>query len=336
MPGVINVHGHLVALQIDHPVVARPAVRLLRSLADEDAPFRPTIFGEVLDYDADDVTRRLSDDARPVRPGESAFHPLTELFRTDSGDRWYVVDERWGIAEVDLIRGSWRSFVLRNPSLEAVRLFEAAVWWPMAQLLRSKGLHLLPASSFVIGRHGDRRGALLLGPTDVVPEVSAWVARGARIISQRWTALRLERGGDTSLLSMPGMTPVRDAHRPLMRGDADDADSAWIDLCPQPAATCRCDTILIADGPRRRRASMIPLSPKEGEILLRQHWPIPHLGNVTNALPQHLARLSPIHRVRLDRRGEGFAHLMLGEPMGPTSRQPNVATPPASPRARAA
>ncbi len=336
MPPIINVHGHLVRVTIDHPVVSRPAMRLLAPLADRDPPFLPQIQGEVLDYDVDDVTRRMAKDARPVATGEAAFHPLLELFRNPAGDRWWLVDERWGLAEIDLVRSTWRSFVLPRPGLEAVRLFEAAVWWPMAQLLRPRGLHLLPASSFVVGKHGDRKGTLLLGPPDVVPEVSAWIARGGRVIGQRWTALRLEKGGDTSLLSMPGMTPIRDGHRPLLRGQFE-GSAAWMDLAPQPATTCRCDSILIADGGRRRRASMLPMGPKEGEALLKAHWPIPHLGNAVNAMPQHLGRLCQVHRLRLDRRGSGFSDLMLGEAFD--ASKPAMAagaTPPVSWRRRAA
>ena len=62
-------------------------------------------------------------------------------------EKHWIVDDRWGVCEIDLLKHRWRSWVLPNPSLDPVHLAEAAVLWPMAQLLRSRGVEIVPAIS---------------------------------------------------------------------------------------------------------------------------------------------------------------------------------------------
>src|SRR5205807_190267 len=104
-------------------------------------------------------------------------------------------DERWGMARVDLDAGVWQSWILPRPQLDALRCAEMSILWPLAQITRLKGLHLIPAASVT----KDGWGALILTPARIEPELSALTGAGWRIIGQRWTALR-EEDGKVSLL----------------------------------------------------------------------------------------------------------------------------------------
>src|SRR4051794_22381010 len=109
------------------------------------------------------------------------------------------------MAEITLLRAPWRSWVLPAPRIDPHACAELAVLWPLAQLLRGRGVHLVPAAS--VARDG--WGALILSPFSVEPELTALVRAGWQIIGQRWTAVRDERaereeGDGLTLLHLPG------------------------------------------------------------------------------------------------------------------------------------
>ena len=301
---LLDLHGHGVELTVHVPAVARAAAAILGPLVD---PFLPEaeVRGSVLPF-TDRVVRQLSGDA--VRIDEPDL--LLELYREPRGERLWVIDERWGICEINLLRRSWKSWVLPAPAIDAVRLFEAAVMWPMAQVLRASGLHVIPAAA--VGKGG--RGVLILSPFDVGPELEALASAGVGIIGQRWTALRSENGR-ISLLAMPGR--IEHAPRPRLLSWGPMQPSAWMDLgtvrsCHQAG----CELVLLVEPMRRTVASVTPLSQTEARNQLKLLWPIPQLSagsstTVPNLFPATLARSCAVRRLRLSRDGADLARMLM-------------------------
>ena len=298
-PALYSLHGHGVSLLVEPPALRDAALAVLVDHAEGELPFAPAAEGCVLHFDESDVMRHVSADAVPVVEGDAAYHPLYELFRSRDGGRWWVVDERWGLCEIDLVRRSWRAYVLPEPGLDAVRLFEAAVMWPLAQLLRPRGLHLVPAASLAVARPGrEPRGILILGG-DAGPEVRAARDHDLRVVGQRWTALR-EADGGLELLALPGRTELGGRWHDAAAGNA----------CRRATA----DLLLLAGPMRRGRASAVPVDTGAARRLVANAWPIPRLGaSGTNDLAATLARRCRVHRAHLARDGGDLCRLLVGD-----------------------
>ena len=120
------VHGPAIEIACELPAIAGQIRRLFEPFAVHSWPegFIPTT-GIVRPYAQSEVLRHLSPVARPVRAGAE----LIELY--EDGDRFWLVDDRWGIAEVNLIRGQFRSWVIPHPRVDAVHVAEMAVVWPL-------------------------------------------------------------------------------------------------------------------------------------------------------------------------------------------------------------
>lgn len=183
-------HGHAIAMVNEVPEL-NPALsaflggfeaqHLPDGISCVEAHLRPYVESEVL--------RHLSASAAHI---PTSF-PWIELYQ--DSDRFWLIDERWGLAEINFLRGQFKSFVLPQTSLSAVELLEGAFLWPLAQLLRPRGLHLLPATA--LARRDS--GVLLLTPTRLPT-----VLRSTKVIGRPWTALR-EEDGRVDLLRLPGM-----------------------------------------------------------------------------------------------------------------------------------
>ncbi len=309
----LDVHGHRVSLMIEPGELRRVADRLLPSLTVDRsaAPLSdaPPLDGVIREFREPDVLRCVSRDAVAVNEQDPAYHPLLELFRTPDGSRWWIVDERWGLCEVDLVRRIWRGFVLPEPAIDPVRLFEQCVWWPIAQLLRSSLVHLVPAVS--VGRSGN--GVLMLAPFELSSELRHMTGRGIAAIGQRWTAIRKSTDGRPELLPLPGLTPEATAVRPLQLAGQ---TGAWTDLAPPVEQSATCRLILVIDPVRRGETTNTPLSPAEAHRALREAWPISPIGPsaTTTTLPAELAKATTVHRVRLGRDPTRLADLLLGSP----------------------
>ncbi|MGH7213586.1 MAG: hypothetical protein ACREIT_02300 [Tepidisphaeraceae bacterium] len=230
------------------------------------------VTGSIRPYDAEQVLRHLSPQAQVV----SQPNDPVEIYR--EGERFWLVDERWGLAEINLLRGTWRSWVIPEPSIDTGRLVEMAVLWPLAQLLRPKGLHLLPVPSVVrptLNKSGDQdaSGVLLLCPFPLDIDLCSLSGAGYRVVSARWTALR-EEEGRVSMLRWP--TPG--------------ASSRWANVPLQYHAFCR--TVMAIESGRRTRASWRPIDPDHVVPVLRQSWPIVdlHPAGRTGRLVSSLAR----------------------------------------------
>jgi hypothetical protein len=276
-PRRFAVHGHAVEVECSVVGVAAEVQRMLGAFEVGGWPdgFTP-VSGTVRAYDTAQVVRHVSQTARPVPPQRSL--DLAELY--EEGERFWLVDERWGMVEVNFLRGTWRSWVLPRPQLDPVRCAEMAVMWPMAQLLRPRGLHLVPAASAV----RDGFAFLLLCPFGPGPELAALIRSGYRVIGQRWTAVR-EEDGRLALLHVPGRVErgpglAAAPKSPFARGGGA-TQPLWIDLNAQYAGSAQhhafCDAVLVADAGRRPHAGVREMEPSVALHLLRQAWPVAEL-----------------------------------------------------------
>ncbi len=304
VPALFCLHGQGVRLRVEHPLVAGPAADLLSQLAEDELPFEP-IDGAVCTYNGDDVLRRVDAEAVRVCPGDVAFHPLYELFRCPGGDRYWHVDERWGLTEVDLVRGRWRSHVLPEPRLDATRLFEATVWWPLSHLLAGHGLHLVPATSLA---GSDGLGTLLLSPGGDDREAAA-VGPPIRLIGPRWTALREESRG-IDLLTMPGTALGRSSRRPLRQ------HTDMVYFGSGDRLTCRrasCQNVYLAESQRDDVVTSTPILGRGTIAAVKRAWPLPTIHPASQRFIQRLATTASVRRVRLARDGRRLIDHLTGD-----------------------
>jgi hypothetical protein len=263
----LAVHGALVEIDCQIPALEPTIGRMLSAFATTDWPKggAGASHGSILPYDQAEVARRLPAKAKPLhRPGE-----LTEIYAED--ERAWLIDDRWGMTEINLLRSQWRSWILPQVQLDAVKLADMTVLWPLAQLLKNKAIHLLPAMSVV----RDGFALLILSPFGLEPELAAMLARGYRIVGQRWTAVR-EEEGKLALLHMPGMVQQKNS------SSLKDAGNVWVDLTAvYPNASLQhafCNAVAIVDAGRRPKAGLRTWSAHDASTVLRLSWPIPELN----------------------------------------------------------
>jgi hypothetical protein len=245
--------------------------------------FTPVI-GIIEPFDAATVQRHVSPAARRF-PGST---DAIELYQDD--ERFWLVDDRWGMAELNLLKNRWRSWLLPQPATDTPQLVETTIVWPLAQLLRAKGLHLLPAIS--VARDG--WGALILSPFGIEPELSALARNGYQIIGQRWTAVR-EEDGRIALLHIPGWVERQTA--PRLRYLGIESPTGRLDLTTEITGAFQnhafCQVTLIAEPGRRPRAHLRELSHTAAVNVLRRSWPLVDLhpnrklGQLAPRLAQH-------------------------------------------------
>ena len=220
-----------------------------------DFPDPLEIHGQIRPFDLAEVSRSLSAAADSRR----WCHDVVEIYSL--AERRWIVDPRWGVCQIDLLKHRWQSWVLADPRLDGVQLAEAAVLHPMAQLLRPRGVDLVPAVS--IERAG--WGALIIAPYPISAEIVCIVRAGYRVIGQRWTAV-VRHNGSTILRRVGGPMESSAPH------------AAWIDLTADNPWACaelaRCDAVL-AIAPGRRTTSQGRVLPAaESQAFLRHAWPI--------------------------------------------------------------
>ena len=295
VPFSLGFHGVWASVGVDADVTGA-AEGLFDNLATLSTPLSAgacdgagsmPLVGRVQSYREDEVLRHVSAGAVRVE----CVDPALELYRDGCGERYWRVDETWGLCEVDLLRRSWRSWVLERPGCDGGRLLGATVLWPLAQLARANGIHLIPATA--LGRDG--RGVLILSPYDVSPEIEALAGRGVGVVGRDWVALREEADGRVSLL-------------PLGTG----------------GEAAECELVLLVEPMRRAAASARPLTVARARDELRRLWPIPLLAagrsaTAPNGLAARMARSSRVHRVRLGPDGDDLARMLAGEAARPMS-----------------
>jgi hypothetical protein len=252
--------------------------RWLGRFAIELAAASSRASGTVRRYDSTEVARHLSPTARRLTPsrGQRTIGPALDVYH--EGEHFWLVDDRWGMAQINLFKSTWRSWLLPQPRLDATACTEMAVLWPMAQVLRGRGLWMLPTAAAVARQ--EHAGALLLASCEA--ELPALAAAGYRLLGTRWSCLR-EDARQFTLLPMA-----------------------------QAAAPARCDTVIIVRPGRRATVEAKPLSgsgPSAIDALCRA-WTMPELHRSRRQFPLKLAHACRCLEVQMSRQPADFAALL--------------------------
>lgn len=288
------VHGLAVEIGCDAPSLMSEFERLTAPFVVDDLPTSFATSGSIRPYVEREVLRHLSSSAARMTQTD----PCIELYQ--DGERFWLVDERWGLAEINFLRGQWRSWVLDRARAEPLYQAEGAILWPMAQLLRSRGLHLLPAAS--VARDGF--GTLILSSFDIGPELEIALRGGYRAVGQRWTSVRAEHGR-IELLHMPGM--VARTQPPRLRGRSAGAAAHWVDVTKHIPLSAQfhafCDAVLIIEPGRRSDPRISELSVADANDAIRQCWPMAdiHPKRRAGSLCSRLGQLCRCVQVQLSR-----------------------------------
>lgn len=300
-PHRFTIHGLAVELSVQIPRLDRAIQRMLGGFEDSHWPvgFVPTT-GTVRPYDAAEVSRHLSADATPVHL------PNLPMDLYEDAERFWLVDDRWGMVELNLLKNHFRAWILPRQRVDDLTCVENAILWPLAQLLRARGLHLLPAVS--VARDG--WGVLLVTPFALERELRLLVESGYQVVGQHWTALR-EEGDRISLLHLPG--PLRRGFQPYRGAGADE----WVDLHYEYAGAQRhhafCETVLLVAPIRRPHMRLIPLDEMGAVQALRHDWPIlelhPHQRR-TGQMASCLVQCCRFAQLELSRDPRAFARLL--------------------------
>lgn len=254
------------------------------------------ISGVIRLFDQAEVLRRLP----PTASRLVCKNDLLELYEQD--ERFWVVDDHWGLCELDMLKGQWRSWILPDATMDQRQVIEQAVIWPIAQLLKSRGLCLLPAASVV----RDGFAALLISGFNIELELTALVRSGYRLVGQNWTALK-DSDGRLELLTMPGY---------VLRASPDRMDERPVDLtaeyCGSRCHRARCSAVMLIAAGRRPHAELSPVLPQAAMGAIRRAWPIAdlHPFRRQGRLPVRLAQHCRVFDVRLSRRAEDILPLM--------------------------
>jgi hypothetical protein len=298
------VHGLGIQLQSQVQALAPQLQHALGEFAiDVLPPDFPTLSGTLHPYDESEVVRHLSPQAVRITTTE----PHLELYQ--DGERFWMIDDRWGLVQINLLKGNWRAWILPQPAVDPVRCFEQTVLWPVAQLLRSRGLWLVPAASLIRGDVG----LLVLCSFGIEPELVSLLRSGWRIIGQRWTALR-EEDGRVAMLRMPGQIERTSGRR--LRATSSSEQSTWVDLTRQYNSTWQhhafCSAVMVIEPGRRQTAALRPVARRDALPVLRSHWPIAelHPSGKANALLPGLVRSASVYASQLSRVPEEWSQML--------------------------
>ena len=290
----LAIHGSLVEIDCKVPAFEPTLGRLLGSFAARDWPGGSSaMHGEILPYDQAEVVRRMPPAAQPLhRPGD-----LTEIYALD--ERAWIIDERWGLCEINVLRGQWRSWILPQVQIDPVKLADNVVFRPLAQLLKNRGLHLVQAISVARSHFA----VLILCPFDLDQELAAMLAKGYRVLGQRWTCVHEEKD-KIELLHMPGLVRQKQGS-----SSAPEAANQWVDLTAiNPAAGmqhAKCTAVIVVNAGRRSKPTLREWSAVDAATVLRLSWPIPELHpqrrQTHSQIATRLAQLCPCFQLQLTR-----------------------------------
>lgn len=298
-----SIHGPTVSIRNLMPMLSAGIERMLGDLRVPTLPegFSP-IVGEILPYDADAVVRHLAPAAKVI----ATMGQLAEVYQHN--ERMWLVDDTWGLCEINLLRRCWRSWILPAPGIDDNECVDAAIVWPMAQLLRTAGVQLIPAASLA----WNEVGTLLLSPFSLEPEVRALRAEEFELISQRWTAMMID-DGQVSLLTMPGVTQTVPPPRPRLGSDWH--APRWRDLADSFPGQTRhhayARAVVLIEPGRRAAAGAHAVPEATAATILRNRWPMVELPAMRTGIAQPLlAKQAVVWQVQLSRDAGESARLI--------------------------
>ena len=103
------------------------------------------VAGSIAPFDLELATQRAPSVLAAGHRGDE----LVTLFQ--DGEHFWMLDERWGLCQVDLLRAPGGAGCCRGHASTRCDAAELAALWPLAQLLRGRGVHLVPAASIARG-----------------------------------------------------------------------------------------------------------------------------------------------------------------------------------------
>jgi hypothetical protein len=305
--------------------IAESAARLLRPFTDNaSGPQSLCSRGIIKKFNSEEVLRSVT----PAAVCVGRVDNLAEIYALD--ERFWLVDERWGICQLNLLKHEWRSWVLdrspggmnsagrsksaiANSAPGASEILESAVLWPLAQLLKIRGVELIPAISILRGGWA----AIILTPYGIDREILRLQRDGYSLIGPRWTALAIREDGVT-LLPFPDprateidppagiSSSLCDSEIALTKTPLLGSESGFL-----PEALCQA--VFIIEPGRRAVTRGRTLASAEETELLRRAWPITELpprrkrpGSVAGKLACQCRCVS----VQLSRQEEDFFQLV--------------------------
>lgn len=305
----LNVHGHAAEIRCALPGVRQVAADLFADLLVDELPDGFAVSeGTIEAYDPDVVARSLSARADRV----ATLGDCAELWR--DGERSWLLDDGWGLCEMNLLKRTWRSWVVPQAELDPVRVVEQAILWPMSQVIVPRGLAMVPAASIV--HRG--RGVLICSPFSLEPELASLLMAGHGLVGQRWTAVR-EEDGRPVLLQLPGRverlpvpqlrSTVLPARNPIVNGPD------WIDLSTDARTRCHyawCDVVLLIEPGRRGQTRMTALTGASATSAVRRAWPMPDIASAARhgALATRLGQSCSVYQVELSRDSRALTALL--------------------------
>ena len=253
------------------------ASSLAEKAGDRRWTSRVRITGSVRAYDQADVLRHVSGTAVRVANARPGMNGMMELYQ--DAERFWLVDDQWGMMEINLLKKSWRSWMLPYPTLDLGRCAEWAALWPLAQLLSGPELALLPAISIV--REG--WGVLIFSPLKMEAELEALSRDGFEVIGPRWSCLR-EVAGEVRMQNFPG------------GGEGFESTG--------------CDAVVMVEATRRAVSRVDELARNASLHALHRHWPIVPLHRSRRQISVKLASDARCCEVQLSRQPGDLVKLM--------------------------
>jgi hypothetical protein len=280
----LSVHGHGVAVSCEVASLDGPIKSSLGEFAVPAGGTSAPLSGIIRSFEQSEVLRHLSPTARRITADNSRLDLFAE------NERFWRIDDGWGISEINLLKGQWRSWILPSPLAEPNPLVEQAVLWPMAQLLRPRGLSVIPAAAVT----RDGWSALILSPFQIEPELEALIRAGYRVIGQNWTSLRQENDGRVMMLQMHGRHDLTNQ------------------FCGSGCDRAGCDAVLLVALHRRPSWDLQRIAAVEAPIRLRRAWPMPELrpNRAQNPLVARLGQRAGVFDVQLSRNPSDVLRLM--------------------------
>lgn len=277
----MSVHGVAVAIR-NHVAALEAALR--RAVGEFEVVAFPAGFtaieGILRHYDKQEVLKHLSSAATPI----TGLREGLELYQEN--ERFWLIDDRWGLVELNMLKGLWKGWILPEPAIDLDRVVELAVTWPMAQLLRARGLHMLPAAGVVRGN----LGMLIISAFSIEPELTALLRAGFRLVGQRWSALR-DENGRIQMLHLPGT--VERSHQAMVDLEGEFPGAA--------IGQAQCDTVVLIEPGRRPSPHLRRVGTHNALPALRRAWPIVelHPNRLNGQMPAKLARRCQVYSARL-------------------------------------